>query len=49
VVVGVTDVVGAAVRAGSLDTLVEREDELVLLIARLLADDATAGERLRAP
>jgi AcrR family transcriptional regulator len=48
VVVGVTDVVGAAVRAGSLDSLVEREDELVLLIARLLADDATARERTAA-
>jgi AcrR family transcriptional regulator len=46
VVVGVTDIVGAAVRAGELDSLVEREDELIALIVRLLADDATARERL---
>jgi AcrR family transcriptional regulator len=46
VVVGVTDIVGAAVRAGELDSLVEREDELVALIVRLLADDATARDRL---
>jgi AcrR family transcriptional regulator len=46
VVVGVTDIVGAVVRAGELDTLVEREDELVALIVRLLADEATARERL---
>jgi AcrR family transcriptional regulator len=46
VVVGVTDIVGAAVRAGELDSLVEREDELVEMIVRLLADDATARERL---
>jgi AcrR family transcriptional regulator len=45
VVVGVTDVVGTAVRAGELDALVEREDELVRLIVRLLADDATARAR----
>jgi AcrR family transcriptional regulator len=46
VVVGVTDIVGAAVRAGELDSLVEREDEMIVLIVRLLADDATARERL---
>lgn len=46
VVVGVTDIVGEAVRAGEIDSLVEREDELVALIVRLLADDATARERL---
>jgi AcrR family transcriptional regulator len=46
VVVGVTDIVGEAVRAGELDSLAEREDELVSLMARLLADDATARERL---
>jgi AcrR family transcriptional regulator len=45
VVVGVTDIVGTAVRGGELDALVEREDELVALIVRLLADDATARER----
>jgi AcrR family transcriptional regulator len=45
-VVGVTDIVGEAVRAGDLDTLVEREDELVELIVSLLADDATARQRL---
>ena len=45
VVVGVTDVVGTAVRAGELDSLVSREAELVSLIVRLLADDATARER----
>jgi AcrR family transcriptional regulator len=45
VVVGVTDIVGEAVRAGELESLAEREDELVTLIVRLLADDATA-ERL---
>jgi AcrR family transcriptional regulator len=45
VVVGVTDIVGQAVRAGELDALLEREDDLVALIARLLADDATARER----
>jgi hypothetical protein len=38
--------VGAAVRAGELESLVEREGELVTLIVRLLADDATARERL---
>jgi hypothetical protein len=37
VVVGVTDIVGQVVRAGELDSLVEREDELVELIVRLLA------------
>jgi hypothetical protein len=46
VVVGVTDIVGEAVRAGEIGSLVEREDELVALIVRLLADDATARERL---
>jgi AcrR family transcriptional regulator len=46
VVVGITDIVGAAVRAGELESLVEREGELVTLIVRLLADDATARERL---
>jgi AcrR family transcriptional regulator len=46
VVVGVTDIVGALVVAGELDSLVEREDELVTLIVRLLADDVTARERL---
>jgi AcrR family transcriptional regulator len=46
VVVGVTDIVGQAVRAGELDALLEREDELVTLIVRLIADDATARERL---
>jgi AcrR family transcriptional regulator len=45
-VVGVTDIVGEAVRAGELDSLAEREDELVELIVRVLADDATARERL---
>ena len=45
-VVGVTDIVGEAVRAGDLDSLVEREDELVELIVRLLTDDATARKRL---
>src|SRR4051812_3293419 len=48
VVVGITDVVGAAVRAGELDELDTREDELIALIVRLLADDATARERLQA-
>jgi AcrR family transcriptional regulator len=47
-VVGVTDIVGEAVRGGELDTLVEREDELVELIVRLLTDDATARQRLQA-
>jgi AcrR family transcriptional regulator len=37
VVVGVTDIVGTAVRAGELASLVDREDELVDLIVRLLA------------
>jgi AcrR family transcriptional regulator len=46
VVVGVTDIVGEAVRAGELEALTQREDELVDLIVRLLADDATARERL---
>jgi AcrR family transcriptional regulator len=46
VVVGVTDIVGEAVRAGELESLAAREDELVALIVRLLADDATARERL---
>jgi AcrR family transcriptional regulator len=45
-VVGITDIVGAAVRSGELDSLVEREGELLELIVRLLADDATARERL---
>lgn len=45
-VVGVTDIVGEAVRSGELDSLAEREEEIVSLIARLLADDATARERL---
>jgi AcrR family transcriptional regulator len=45
VVVGVTDIVGAAVRADELDSLAERDDELVGLIVRLLADDLTARER----
>jgi AcrR family transcriptional regulator len=49
VVVGVTDIVGSTVRAGELESLVEREDELVALIVRLLADDATARERLGIP
>jgi AcrR family transcriptional regulator len=49
VVVGVTDIVGSTVRSGELDSLVEREDELVALIVRLLADDATARERLGSP
>jgi AcrR family transcriptional regulator len=48
VVVGITDVVGAAVRAGELDELDTREDELIALIVRLLADDTTARERLQA-
>lgn len=48
-VVGVTDIVGTAVRAGALEELGDREDELVSLIVRLLADDATARERLEAP
>jgi AcrR family transcriptional regulator len=48
VVVGVTDMVGAAVLAGELEALVAREDELVRLIVRLLADDAAARERLGA-
>jgi AcrR family transcriptional regulator len=48
VVVGITDVVGAAVRAGELDALDTREEELIALIVRLLADDATARERLEA-
>jgi len=48
VVVGVTDIVGAAVRSNSLDELADREDELVGLIVRLLADDATARERVAA-
>ena len=46
VVVGITDIVGEAVRAGELDSVAAREDELVELIVRLLADDATARERL---
>jgi hypothetical protein len=45
----VTDIVGSTVRAGELESLVEREDELVALIVRLLADDATARERLGIP
>jgi AcrR family transcriptional regulator len=45
-VVGVTDIVGQAVLAGTIDALVDREDELIALIVRLLADDATARERL---
>jgi AcrR family transcriptional regulator len=45
-VVGVTDIVGEAVRAGELDSLAEHEDELVALVVRLLADDATARERV---
>jgi AcrR family transcriptional regulator len=48
VVVGITDVVGAAVRAGELDELDTREDELIALIVRLLSDDTTARERLQA-
>jgi AcrR family transcriptional regulator len=46
VVVGVTDIVGEAVRAGRLDSLPGLQDELVALIVRLLADDATARDRL---
>ncbi len=46
-VVGITDIVGEAVRGGRLDTLLELESDLVTLIVRLLADDATAS-RLRA-
>lgn len=42
-VVGVTDIVGEAVRAGRLDALADLEHDLVKLIVRLLADDATAG------
>jgi AcrR family transcriptional regulator len=45
-VVGVTDIVGQTVIAGELDSLLEREDELVAMIARLLADEETARERL---
>jgi AcrR family transcriptional regulator len=45
-VVGVTDIVGEAVRAARLDSLVDLEGELVQLIVRLLADDATARERV---
>jgi AcrR family transcriptional regulator len=47
-VVGITDLVGEAVRSGRLASLPEMEDELVALIVRLLADDATARERLGA-
>jgi AcrR family transcriptional regulator len=45
-VVGLTDIVGEAVRAGELESLDEREPELIELIVRLLADDATVRERL---
>jgi AcrR family transcriptional regulator len=45
-VVGITDLVGEAVRAGRLAALSEMHDELVALIVRLLADDATGQERL---
>ena len=47
-VVGITDIVGQAVRSEELEALVEREGELVELIVRLLADEATARERFGA-
>jgi AcrR family transcriptional regulator len=46
-VVGITDLVGEAVRADRLASLPDMQGELVELIVRLLADDATARERLR--
>jgi AcrR family transcriptional regulator len=45
-VVGITDLVGEAVRSDRLGALPEMRDELVGLIVRLLADDATARERV---
>jgi AcrR family transcriptional regulator len=45
-VIGVTDIVGQAVIAGEIESLSEREDELITLIVRLLADETTARERL---
>jgi AcrR family transcriptional regulator len=46
VVVGITDLVGEAVRSGRLASLPGLQDELVALIVRLLADDATARDRV---